>query len=208
MGVNMNGDEKTVLLGLSYNSGGKCKLSCGGGNPKELSSTLKPETTYQVAIVRQNSTQGTAYVDGQRVGEQCELENTESKEISHFYIGGDGGSAEGTGSQEGVSVTVTNVLLYNRPLEDTEIKALNAIKVPIPNEDDRRAGREDIPSTAENLRAAQDPVSPSTHGVSQQTEKGSLRAVYGEEALVVSKAASVDTTLSVGVKTAEQLPSG
>ncbi|EKG08208.1 trans-sialidase, putative, partial [Trypanosoma cruzi] len=65
-------------------------------------------------MLLRNGSQGSAYVDGQPVGdEQCELKTKASKEISHFYIGGDGGSAEG---QEGVSVTVSNVLLYNRPL--------------------------------------------------------------------------------------------
>ncbi|ESS55535.1 trans-sialidase [Trypanosoma cruzi Dm28c] len=114
MGVKTNGQGNTVLLGLSYDSGGKWKLLCGGETSKEHSSTWEKETQYQVAIVLQNGSQGSAHVDGQRVGdESCELKVTDSNEISHFYIGGDGGSA---GSQDDVSVTVTNALLYNRPL--------------------------------------------------------------------------------------------
>ncbi|KAF8303605.1 putative trans-sialidase, Group V [Trypanosoma cruzi] len=132
MGATMNDDDKTVLLGLSYNDKEKkWILLCGGGTEtKDLSSTWEPQTQYQVAIVLQNGIHGSAYVDGQRVGgdEQCKLENTESKVISHFYIGGDEGSAEG---QEGVSVTVSNVLLYNRPLSSEEIGALNPNKAPI-----------------------------------------------------------------------------
>ncbi|EKF30776.1 trans-sialidase, putative, partial [Trypanosoma cruzi marinkellei] len=81
--------------------------------------------------VLQNSTQGYAYVDGQRVGnEQCALEITDLRNISHFYIGGDGGSADNTGRKE-VSVTVTNVRLYNRPLNGNEITALNPNKVTV-----------------------------------------------------------------------------
>ncbi|KAF8288419.1 putative trans-sialidase, Group V [Trypanosoma cruzi] len=135
MGVKMNGAGKnTVLLGLSYSNKNKWQLRCGDERRTEHSSSWKPETTHQVAIVLQNSTQGTAYVDGQRVGGDapCTLGSTESQEISHFYIGGDGGSA---GSREGVSVTVTNVLLYNRPLSSAEMTALKMKSVNIPKLD-------------------------------------------------------------------------
>ncbi|ESS62356.1 trans-sialidase [Trypanosoma cruzi Dm28c] len=79
MGAKMNGDDKTVLLGLSYNNKEKkWILLCGDGNKMEPSSTWETQTDtteYQVAIVLQNGTQGSAYVDGQRVGDvQCQLE--------------------------------------------------------------------------------------------------------------------------------------
>ncbi|KAF8288082.1 putative trans-sialidase, Group V [Trypanosoma cruzi] len=130
----MKGDsENTVLLGLSYNKEKKWILLCGGGQNKEHSRDWDPETTKKdhVVILLRNGNQGTAYVDGERVGEdaQCQLENTEPKGISHFYIGGDGDSAVSTESQEGVSVTVTNVLLYNRPLDSTELDAFNPNKI-------------------------------------------------------------------------------
>ncbi|EAN94869.1 putative trans-sialidase, Group V [Trypanosoma cruzi] len=130
MGATMDDNKKTVLLGLSHDKEGKWQLLCGGKTTKELRSNWEPETTHQVAIVLRNGTQGSAYVDGQRVGDApCELNNTDSKGISHFYIGGDGGSA---GSKEDVPVTATNVLLYNRPLDDNEIRVLNANKISIP----------------------------------------------------------------------------
>ncbi|KAF8287813.1 putative trans-sialidase, Group V [Trypanosoma cruzi] len=114
VGARMNDDKSTVLLGLSYNNEKKWELLSSGGTTKEHNSTWEPGKTYQVAIVLRNGKQGSAYIDGQRVGDaSCELKNVDSKGISHFYIGGDGGSA---GGQEGVSVTVRNVLLYNRPL--------------------------------------------------------------------------------------------
>ncbi|ESS54896.1 trans-sialidase [Trypanosoma cruzi Dm28c] len=132
MGAKMNDDENPVLLGLLYENGGKWKLLCGGGTPKEPSSTSET-TTHQVAIVLQNGTQGSAYVDGQRVGGDvpCDLINKKDKRISHFYIGGDGG-AKGVSEVQDVSVTVRNVLLYNRPFDDDDITALNPNKVPIP----------------------------------------------------------------------------
>ncbi|RNC35919.1 host cell signaling surface protein [Trypanosoma cruzi] len=130
VGATMNDDKNTVLLGLSYDKEGKWQVLCGGKATKELRSNWEPEKTYQVAIVLRNGKQGTAYVDGQRVGDaSCELKNVDSKGISHFYIGGDGGSA---GSKEDVPVTLSNVLLHNRPLDDNEIRVLNANKISIP----------------------------------------------------------------------------
>ncbi|KAF8284486.1 putative trans-sialidase, Group V [Trypanosoma cruzi] len=127
----MNGDKSTVLLGLSYNNREKkLELLSSGGKASELSSNWEPGKTHQVAIVLRNSIQGFVYVDGRRVeGAPFDLKDNASKGISHFYIGGDGSSA---GSREGVSVTVTNVLLYNRPLSDNELTALNTIKLSIP----------------------------------------------------------------------------
>ncbi|EKG00324.1 trans-sialidase, putative [Trypanosoma cruzi] len=128
MGVKMSDDNNPVLLGLSYDSEKKWIVFCGGGQNKEHSSNWEPGTTHQLAIVLQNEKQGSAYVDGQRVGGDvpCDLINKKDKKISHFYIGGDGNSAGGAGRQEeDVSVTVANVLLYNRPLDNDEINALN-----------------------------------------------------------------------------------
>ncbi|KAF5219248.1 hypothetical protein ECC02_007757 [Trypanosoma cruzi] len=130
MGATMNGEGEKKLMELSYDKEGKWQVLCSGKTTKELRSNWEPETTHQVAIVLRNGKQGSAYVDGQRVGDaSCELKNTDSKGISHFYIGGDGGSA---GSKEDVPVTATNVLLYNRPLDDNEIRVLNANKISIP----------------------------------------------------------------------------
>ncbi|EKF30805.1 trans-sialidase, putative [Trypanosoma cruzi marinkellei] len=131
MGVRLEGEEeKSKLMELSYDKEKKWRVLCGDGTTKKLKSTWVPQTQYQVAIVLRNGTQGTVYVDGQSVGGdvQRQLENKHPKEISHFYIGGGEGSA---GSQKGVSVTVTNVLLYNRPLSSEEVTALNK-KLSIP----------------------------------------------------------------------------
>ncbi|RNF04250.1 putative trans-sialidase [Trypanosoma cruzi] len=133
VGAKLNGDgENTVLLGLSYNDKEKKGiLLCGGGENKKYSSDWETKTSEHVVVLLRNGNQGSTYVDGQRVGgdAQCKLGNTDSKGISHFYIGGDEGSA---GSQEGVSVTVRNVLLYNRPLTEEEVDALNPNKAATP----------------------------------------------------------------------------
>ncbi|KAF8286481.1 putative trans-sialidase, Group V [Trypanosoma cruzi] len=118
MGVRAGTDGGTKLMELSYGSEKKWRALCCDGTTAEHSSTWERDKTYQVAIVLQNGKKGSVYVDGQRVCEsvQSKLETTESKGISHFYIGGDGCNAENTAGDEGVSVTVRNVLLYNRPL--------------------------------------------------------------------------------------------
>ncbi|RNC43347.1 trans-sialidase, partial [Trypanosoma cruzi] len=136
MGVRAGSKGEKKLIELSYGSGKRWQVLCGDGDPKELSSIGEKDTTHHVVILLRNGTQCTAYVDGQRVGGDvpCELGNCDSKEISHFYIGGDGGSAE---NKEGVSVTVTNVLLYNRPWDDTEIGAFNPNKANIPVQVDK-----------------------------------------------------------------------
>ncbi|EKG08261.1 trans-sialidase, putative, partial [Trypanosoma cruzi] len=117
---------------LSYNSGKKWHLLCGDKTTTEVSSTWETGTPQHVVILLKNGTQGSVYVDGQRVGNgECALGSGESKEISHFYIGGDGENKESR--EEGVSVTVTNVLLYNRPWDEAEITALNPNKANIPS---------------------------------------------------------------------------
>ncbi|KAF8277630.1 putative trans-sialidase, Group V [Trypanosoma cruzi] len=128
IGVKTN-DGKTVLLGLSYDSGKKWHVLCGDKTTTEVSSTWETGTPQHVVILLKNGTQGSVYVDGQRVGNgECALGNGGSKEISHFYIGGDGENA----ANKEVSVTVTNVLLYNRPWDEAEITALNPNKDPAP----------------------------------------------------------------------------
>ncbi|KAF8307394.1 putative trans-sialidase, Group V [Trypanosoma cruzi] len=130
IGAKMDDNENTVLLGLSYNNEKKWILLCNDGKNKEHSRVSEPEKAQHVVILLRNGSQGSAYVDGKSVGdESCVLKIADSKEISHFYIGGDEGSAEG---QEGVSVTVRNVLLYNRPLSFEEIGALNPNTAPFP----------------------------------------------------------------------------
>ncbi|EAN82691.1 putative trans-sialidase, Group V [Trypanosoma cruzi] len=175
MGAKVNdGDKNTVLLGLSYNKERKWQALCCDGTTAEHSSTWDPQRQYQVAIVLQNEKQGSVYVDGQRVCEsvQSNLENTESKGISHFYIGGDGGSAENTVGDEGVSVTVRNVLLYNRPLTFTGGSADLEEDIASPSEDpvEQAASQQ----SRKKREAQQVPAALSSNAVGEATGDGSI----------------------------------
>ncbi|ESS55080.1 trans-sialidase [Trypanosoma cruzi Dm28c] len=167
MGVRAGKEGKTKLMELSYDSGKKWQVLCGDQATTKLGSIGETDTTQHVVILLRNGTQCTAYVDGQRVGDaQCELGSGESNEISHFYIGGDGDIAENKESRGDVSVTVTNVLLYNRPWDDTEIGVLNPNKAPAPSPVDRPEGEAIQPSGGGTEEQRQSLGSSGTGGVS------------------------------------------
>ncbi|PBJ69267.1 trans-sialidase [Trypanosoma cruzi cruzi] len=210
IGVKINdGGNNPVLLGLSYDNEKKWQVLCSGQTTTEHSSTWEPQTQYQVAIVLQNGGQGSVYVDGKPLeGVPFDLKDKGSKVISHFYIGGDGGNAENTGSREGVSVTVTNVLLYNRLLGDTELTALNANKAPISVPEDRNelAGETDLPAVSgSDLEGT---VSLSSSAGQKPLEEETLKEDVGGGAGGVSSAASVATTPSSDVEQTAATGSG
>ncbi|ESS62742.1 trans-sialidase [Trypanosoma cruzi Dm28c] len=193
MGAKMD-DDKTVLLGLSYNSQNKWQVLSSGTVTEGQSSDWDPETQYQVAIVLQNEKQCSAYVDGKLVGSaQCECENTKDKEISHFYIGGDGGSA---GGQEVVPVTVRNVLLYNRPLSSEEIAGLAKNKITIPKLEGPTTLVVDTQLPAVSAPDVEGTVTHSPPSGPRQMKQETLKANVGGGAGGVSGAASVNTTPS------------
>ncbi|ESS55012.1 trans-sialidase [Trypanosoma cruzi Dm28c] len=203
MGVKMNDDGNPVLLGLSYNiKEKKWKLLCGVENRKELSSTWEKETTHHVVTLLRNGNQGSAYVDGQRVGGglPCALRNKDSEAVSHFYIGGDGG-AKGVSEVQDVSVTVTNVLLYNRPLDDNEITALNT-KLSIPKAKDTKTVKE-VTQPEEIKTVTLKNEIPSSIVGQQQTEQGSLRTSENEGSGGLSTSAVSSVTSSPAAKETE-----
>ncbi|ESS60658.1 trans-sialidase [Trypanosoma cruzi Dm28c] len=209
MGVRAGSDDKnSVLFGLSYETGKKWKVLCGGENPKEPSSTSK-ETTHHVVILLRNGTQGSAYVDGQRVlgGAQCDLGNTKDKKIPHFYIGGDGSSAGGAGSEEDVSVTVTNVLLYNRPLNSDEIAGISKNKITNPKREGPKTSTSSL-SPAASGSVAQQTVSLPTPAGQQQTEQYPSTMSSGVGGVGVSESRETTVTNPLpGLESAQQLPS-
>ncbi|RNE94876.1 trans-sialidase, partial [Trypanosoma rangeli] len=161
LGVRLN--DNTVLLGLSYTKERQWSVLCRGGERCDRTSTWELNKKYHVAIVREGDSQGSVYVDGQRVGSsqaalQCE---TKPCTISHFYIGRDGGVTEETASDEG-RVTVTNVLLYNRPLGGTEISALHKRKVSIPAPEDVKSQGDDSARVQETSSNHASDTSPQT----------------------------------------------
>ncbi|PBJ76435.1 trans-sialidase [Trypanosoma cruzi cruzi] len=197
MGVKMNDDKNPVLLGLSYDGGGKWQLLCGGGQDKELSSTWEKEKTQHVVLLIRNGTQGSVYVDGQRVGNgECALGNGESNEISHFYIGGDGENAANKGDVSvsvSVSVSVRNVLLYNRPLSSEEIIALNA-KLSIPKQTSLKAVKEVTRSPEVRKPPALETVPQNNLGGDQLTAQQSLNT--SEDAGVAGASTTAVSTVT------------
>ncbi|ESS62432.1 trans-sialidase [Trypanosoma cruzi Dm28c] len=192
IGAKLNDSDNTVLLGLSYNDKeNKWILLCGGGENKKYSSDWETKTSEHVVVLLRNGNQSSAYVDGQCVGNaQLALQDIEgSKEISHFYIGGDGGSA---GGQEGVSMTVTNVLLYNRPWTSEEIAGLAKNKVTIPEPEGPKTSM-DTRSSATSGSPVQGAVSLSNSTRQLPLEQELLKENIGGGGGGVSSAASVTT---------------
>ncbi|PWU87608.1 putative trans-sialidase, Group V [Trypanosoma cruzi] len=197
LGAKMAGDENPVLLGLSYDKEKKWVLLCGDETKsKELSGFWRPETKDHVVILLRNGEQGSAYVDGKRVGDApCGLNNTDSKGISHFYIGGDGGSTDNIEGREGVSVTVTNVLLYNRPLTFSGTRAEVEENSDSPSNDIVPPSGDPQPTEAVSLSEARDqkttppatippeaPVEQKTSPQPQQGRGGQKNTMVGESA--------------------------
>ncbi|ESS55585.1 trans-sialidase [Trypanosoma cruzi Dm28c] len=174
MGVRAGSDGGTKLMELSYDSGKKWQALCCDGTTKRFKGTWDPQRQYQVAIVLQSGTQGSVYVDGQRVcgSVQSNLENTESKGISHFYIGGDGGSAENTAGDEDVSVTVRNVLLYNRPLTFTG--GIADLEEDIASASETPVGQAASQQSRKKRETQQVPAASSSHAVGKTTGDGGI----------------------------------
>ncbi|KAF5214533.1 hypothetical protein ECC02_012861 [Trypanosoma cruzi] len=213
LGVKLDGEGEKKPMELSYDNEKKWQFLCGGGQNKEHSRDWDPETTKKdhVVILIRNGSHFSAYVDGKRVGEdaQCQLENTGPKEISHFYIGGDGNSAVSTGIEEDVSVTVTNVLLYNRPLNDAGITAINTNKHSIQRLTDLKNVARDTRSPDVGTKPTLAVVSETTRHGQQPLKHEPLKGDEGAGSGGASNSAKTTmTTHSVGSLSAEQLPSG
>ncbi|KAF8306229.1 putative trans-sialidase, Group V [Trypanosoma cruzi] len=211
MGVKMSDDKNSVLFGLSYDSEKKRIVFCGGGtNTEDKSVNLATEKTHHVAIVLRNGTQGSAYVDGKPVGEDvpCDLINTEDKKISHFYIGGDGNSAGGAGRQEEVSVTVTNVLLYNRPLNSDEIAGISKNKITHPKREGPKTSTTSPLPPAVSGSDAQQTVHLSNSAGQLQSEQGQPKGSIAAGAGGASTPATSNSAASSGQKPVKQLTSG
>ncbi|RNE94872.1 trans-sialidase, partial [Trypanosoma rangeli] len=129
MGVRMNDDANTVLVGLSYTKDNKWEVTVNGksrGLP-DKDGTWQPGTTYQVALKR-HWNEVYVYVDNNElIQEKVPPFEYTPRGVLDFYVGGDG--AKGT---DEVDVTVGSVLLYNEALGDNRLTSLSASKVPLP----------------------------------------------------------------------------
>ncbi|PWU97917.1 putative trans-sialidase, Group VII [Trypanosoma cruzi] len=136
MGVRMNDAQGTLLFGLSYTHEKKWKVTFGESlrNSSAYDYGVGWETNkkYQVALEMHHYDGVSVYVDGEEIYYTKDYEDGEdynftqklrtllrSHGISHFYIGGDS-----TSNSDEIDVTVSNVLLYNRALNEAKLNAL------------------------------------------------------------------------------------
>ncbi|EAN91717.1 putative trans-sialidase, Group II [Trypanosoma cruzi] len=118
LGAGLGDGSGKKIIGLSY-SMIKTWETVFDGTTKAQKNTWELGREYEVALILQDGHKGSVYVDGVIVGssEAITTLETQGHEITHFYFGGDEGDSDS-------NVTVTNVFLYNRPLNSTEIRAL------------------------------------------------------------------------------------
>ncbi|PWV05115.1 putative trans-sialidase, Group IV [Trypanosoma cruzi] len=116
----------TTLLGLSYDN---MEWSVEHGSYPRYLTKWELDKTYHVVLKMHNGV-GSVYVDGKSLLDLAlpRPSDEELDEISHFYFG----AYDELLSSGKIHATVANVFLYNRPLNETEIGALNANKVTIP----------------------------------------------------------------------------
>ncbi|RNC35779.1 exo-alpha-sialidase, partial [Trypanosoma cruzi] len=114
---------KTTLLGLSYDN--NMEWSVEHGLYPNYFAEWELDKTYHV-VLKMHDGVGSVYVDGKSLLNLTLPRPSDElmDEISHFYFG-----AYNELLHSGkIHATVANVFLYNRPLNDAEIDALNANK--------------------------------------------------------------------------------
>ncbi|RNE94956.1 trans-sialidase, partial [Trypanosoma rangeli] len=129
MGVRMNDNVSTVLVGLFYTKDKKWGVTVNGNSRglPDKDVTWQPGTTYQV-VLKRDWNEFYVYVDNNElIQEQVSPFEYTPRGVSDFYVGGDG--AKGTGE---VDVTVGSVLLYNYGLYADRLTSLSASKVSLP----------------------------------------------------------------------------
>ncbi|KAF5217894.1 hypothetical protein ECC02_009233 [Trypanosoma cruzi] len=116
-----------TLLGLSYDN--NMRWSVEHGLYPNYFAEWELDKTYHV-VLKMHDGVGSVYVDGKSLLNLTLPRPSDElmDEISHFYFG-----AYNELLHSGkIHATVANVFLYNRPLNDAEIDALNANKVSLP----------------------------------------------------------------------------
>ncbi|KAF8294972.1 putative trans-sialidase, Group II [Trypanosoma cruzi] len=135
--------ETPYIMRLSYTADNKWETMFEG-ETKTRTSIWEPKKEHQVALMLQGN-KASVYIDGESLGEEeAPLKGETPLELFGFCFGacdlgdyGDGGDEEEEESQEDSPkedspkkigkkphVTVTNVFLYNRPLNPTEMRAI------------------------------------------------------------------------------------
>ncbi|RNE96544.1 trans-sialidase, partial [Trypanosoma rangeli] len=122
MGMKLNGHTSTGLVELLYDNNQSWKVVYKNTATKTQERSWEPDTTqYQLALMLRNG-KAALYVDGQPLlTENNGVQRDTMGEISHLYIGGLGSGTEVGENANDRDVTVSNVLLYNRPLSSFEL---------------------------------------------------------------------------------------
>ncbi|KAF8290503.1 putative trans-sialidase, Group IV [Trypanosoma cruzi] len=175
--MGLKGMRTKTLLGLSYDNNMEWSVE-HELLPKYLTK-WELDKTYHV-VLKMHDGMGSAYVDGTLLW-NMRLRNSFNEgldEISHFYFG----AYDEQLSSGKIHATVANVFLYNRPLNETEIGALNASKVTIPPPERKPAKA--LTTTSQSVDTVTTPVatetkttvpSPAAAGP-QQTDQTTLSA--------------------------------
>ncbi|ORC86222.1 trans-sialidase [Trypanosoma theileri] len=116
LGVSLLGAGHSILLGLSYNKN-KTWNTIHRNVVQASDIRWEVDRTYTVVLTFANS-DCSVQIDGDPMGFVEHNFNRETEEISHFYFGSDGEAGDST------FATVTNIMLYNSVLTQTEIDAL------------------------------------------------------------------------------------
>ncbi|KAF8280254.1 putative trans-sialidase, Group IV [Trypanosoma cruzi] len=146
---------KTTLLGLSYDNNMEWSVE-HELFPKHFTA-WELDKTYHVVLKMRDGV-GSVYVDGTLLWNMSLPRPSDElmDEISHFYFG----AYDELLHSRKIHATVANVFLYNRPLNETEIGALNANKVTIPPPE-----RKPVPAaaaTSPSVESANDTVTTNT----------------------------------------------
>ncbi|EAN86314.1 trans-sialidase, putative [Trypanosoma cruzi] len=170
----------TTLLGLSYDNNMEWSV-VNDLFPKHFTA-WEVDKTYHV-VLKMHDGVGSVYVDGTLLW-NMRLRNSFNEgldEVSHFYFG----AYDEQLSSRKIHATVANVFLYNRPLNETEIGALNASKVTIPPperepEPAAAATSPSVESASDTVATNTQPTVPSSAAAGpQQTDQATLSASSG-----------------------------
>ncbi|PBJ79553.1 trans-sialidase [Trypanosoma cruzi cruzi] len=153
------GDARpSYIMGLSYTADNKWETKFEGKNTtKTEGSAWEPRKAHQLALMLQGN-KASAYIDGKSLGEgEVPLTGEKPLGLFGFCFGaceiGDGvekPSPKEIGKKP--RVTVTNVFLYNRPLNSTEMTAIKYRKPALARGSESQA--DDVPQTIASAGSA------------------------------------------------------
>ncbi|EKF30879.1 trans-sialidase, putative [Trypanosoma cruzi marinkellei] len=208
MGLKRMGN--TTLLGLSYDN--NMGWSVVHGPYPNYFATWNLNQTYHV-VLKMHDGVGSVYVDGKSFSTLSLPRSSDEllDAASHFYFG----AYDEQLSSGKIHATVTNVFLYNRPLNETEIGALNANKVTIPPPErlpvpaSTAASPSVKSATAPAATKAQATVPAPTPAAPQPTTQVTSNGSGGaSDGGASAPAGSATTTPTAGEETVNQLASG